>query len=493
MTSATTFAKPKAIVIDRELDSRLDLLAKSVNADGQRIVIWNALPWMRSGIVRVPNGVTIPTSLKDLTTGKVVEVDIENGSFLASDIPANGYKTFVPSEGHVADLSADMSTTFETPFYKVTFDLRRGGMASLIEKSTGRELADKSSPYALGQFLHERFSQNEVNRWLTSYPRFRGGWADDDFGKSGMPGPDKSPYAAITPDNWSISVQHGSVADIATLTAGDAKDLAKAYTLTFTFPHHAPLVDVEWRVTDKTPNKIPEGGWLCFPLAIDKPHFTLGRPGGPIDPATDIIKGGNRYLYAMSTGVTIADANNVGTSVCPIDSPDVSLDHPGLWNYSMDYIPKKPAVFVNLYNNMWNTNFPLWIDGSWTERVRLWPTTDLVVPSWEARLPLLAAVADGPAGKLPTTQAGLNVSRPGVLVTAFGADPDGVNKGTLLRVWDQSGVTGDITVTLPGGLKAETATPVDLRGEKTGDPIRIQDGKLIFNLHAYAPASFALQ
>lgn len=158
----------------------------------------------------------------------------------------------------------------------------------------------------------------------------------------------------------------------------------------------------------------------------------------------------------------------------------------------MDFEPRKPIVFVNVYNNMWNTNYPLWVDGSWSERVRLWPTMDLVVPSWEARVPLLAAGADGPAGKLPATQAGLEISRPGVLVTAFGADPDGVNKGTLLRVWDQSGVTGDVAATLPPGLKASLATPVTLRGENAGAPIRIRDDKLGFNLHAYAPASFIL-
>ena len=158
----------------------------------------------------------------------------------------------------------------------------------------------------MGQFLHERFSQNEVGGFLNTYPRFRGSWAEEDFGKPGMPGPEQSPYAAITPDHWSISIRHGEVADVAVLTAGDTKQLAKAYTMTFTFPRHAALVDVEWSVIDKTLDKIPEGGWLCFPLAIDHPKFTLGRLGGPIDPATDIIPGGNRSLYAVTTGATIA-------------------------------------------------------------------------------------------------------------------------------------------------------------------------------------------
>ena len=176
----------------------------------------------------------------------------------------------------------------------------------------------------------------------------------------------------------------------------------------------------------------------------------------------------------------------------------MSLGEPGLWRYSQTFQPQKPTVFVNLYNNEWNTNFPEWQDGSWSSRVRIWPTQgedlgkNLTVPAWEARLPLLAAAADGPGGSLPAVQSGLSVSRPGVLVTAFGADPDGVNKGTLLRVWDQSGASGELVVNLPAGFQAASATAVDLRGEKTGSPIPIKDGRLIFDLHAYSPASFIL-
>jgi hypothetical protein len=78
------------------------------------------------------------------------------------------------------------------------------------------------------------------------------------------------------------------------------------------------------------------------------------------------------------------------------------------------------------------------------------------------------------------------------MVTAFGEDPDG-GPGTLLRLWEQGGVGGTLTVTLPAGLKAAKAQPVSLRGEKTGQPIPITDGKLTFSLPAYAPASFILQ
>ena len=242
-------------------------------------------------------------------------------------------------------------------------------------------------------------------------------------------------------------------------------------------------------MTGKTPDPLPEGGWLCFPLAAAEPRFLLGRLGGPIDPTREIVTGANKHYFCLSTGLTITGKDGSGSGLCPIDSPCVSLDQPGLWKFALDYRPQKPTVFVNLYNNQWNTNFPEWQDGSWSSRVRLWPTPELTRPAWEARLPLLAARADAPAGKLPPTQTGLSVSRPGVLVTAFGQNPDG--PGILLRVWDQSGTTGELLVTLPGTF--QIATPVDLRGEKTGPPAKIPVGRLTFELRAYAPASFVLE
>ena len=116
-------------------------------------------------------------------------------------------------------------------------------------------------------------------------------------------------------------------------------------------------------------------------------------------------------------------------------------------------------------------------------------------PSWELRQGVQAAFADGKAGTLPTTQAGVSLSRKGTRVTAFCPNPDAENgvAGTLLRLWEQAGVDGEITVTLPAGSKAAQAQPVNLRGEKAGNAVKIEGGKFSFKLGHYAPASFILE
>ncbi|WP_160290233.1 hypothetical protein [Flavihumibacter solisilvae] len=464
-------------IITKELNTNLNLLATSVEKKGKRIVVYNPLPWVRSGIIENP---------------------WEKGNyFYARNVAASGYSSYSSDELNEDAVTSDEKSTFNTSFFEVVFDLRKGGITSLIERSTGRELVDLSSKYIVGQFLHERFSSNEVDKWFNQYSRIKDGWGLNDLGKPGMPNAVNVPYVAFTPDAWKINVVHSAVADVALLTALSTGGYARGYTLKFTFPRHAAYVDVEWSVDSKTADKQAEGGWLCFPFKVEKPKFTVGRLGGDIDPATDIVPGTNRHLMATTTGVSITQADHSGVAIVSTDAPLVSLGEPGLWKYSMDYIPTTPAVFVNLYNNMWNTNFPLWQDGSWSEKVRLWPVdqqsqevANLAKYGWEARLPLLTGIADGLPGDLPANTSGISVSGSVVLVTAYGENPDG--DGTVLRLWEQAGVSGTCTVKLGNSSKVKSVHPIDLRGNKKGKKIIVRNGVFDFYLGKYSPASFLL-
>jgi hypothetical protein len=228
-----------------------------------------------------------------------------------------------------------------------------------------------------------------------------------------------------------------------------------------------------------------------------KPQFRLGRLGGIADPARDFVRGSNHDLQGINTGVTISDTEGHGVGLCPLDSPLVSLDRPGLLRYSPDFVPSRPVVFVNLFNNQWTTNFRLWNEGTWTARVRLWAfdrfdaRSSLITPSLEARYPLLAAATDGKAGTLPAVQKGLELSARGTLVTAFGPNPDGA--GTVLRLWEYAGVQGPCEVRLPAGLDVKEVQPVNLRGEPLGPPLSVEEGVFTTNLTAFAPASFIIR
>ena len=100
-----------------------------------------------------------------------------------------------------------------------------------------------------------------------------------------------------------------------------------------------------------------------------------------------------------------------GVGVASADLPLWSLGKPGLWRYEPAYVPEKPELFANLYNNMWNVNYPLWIGGSWQASLRVWPVAARLAeeqahftPTWEMRQGAVASFADGKAVTLPPQQ-----------------------------------------------------------------------------------------
>ncbi|MCX6225403.1 MAG: hypothetical protein NTV01_11760, partial [Bacteroidia bacterium] len=498
----------KAMKISREgISERMNGLAKSINTNGPRIVIFNPLPWKRSGIVTVDNlsGAPVTSAVKDLETGNTLPVEQsgQSFSFRATEIPAGGYRTYVPVAGTPAMTASLEGESIETRYFRVKFDIKRGGIASLVSLADGRELA-ATNTHALGQFMHERFSKKEVDGFMNAYCQVYYDWYGFPYYDFNKPRLDSTlPYAMISPEGWSLQITRKATGDRASLNTNNTWGLAESYTLNFFFPNEQPYVEITWCVTGKTPELIPEGGWLCFPLAIDNPAFRVSHVSAPFSPENELVAGSNHQLFSTDYGISVRNgATGNGMGVASSDLPLWSLGEPGLWKYTKDYVPRKAELFANLYNNQWNTNYPLWIDGSWSASVRLWPIATgaseeeaLFTPGWELRQDFLTGYANGTAGSLPVKATGISLSRKGIRITAFCPNPDADQgiPGTLVRVWEQSGQSGEVVLTLPAGFKATKAQPVSLRGEKAGKLLRIRDGQLKFELKAYAPVSFVIE
>jgi len=264
----------------------------------------------------------------------------------------------------------------------------------------------------------------------------------------------------------------------------------------FTLYENKPAVEVIWSINGKPADAWPEGGWISFPFNIENAKFKLGRLGAVVDPSKDFVKGTNLDYGFINTGVGVLDKNNQGFGVTSPDVPGVSLDRPGLWKYSTDFVPQKGNVFFNLYNNQWSTNFTEWVEGSWTAKFYIWGIdnyTDgnsIVIPSEEIRNPLMVSYTGGAAGDQAASSKGISVSEKGVLVTFFGKNRDG--EGDLIRLWEQNGKTNSCTISLPDGNKYTSAQPCNLRGEKMGKAISINNNSFRVNLNANQPASFIL-
>lgn len=454
------------------MQANLNALAQAAGK-GPRIVVFNPLPWQRDGVV-----------------GSGAD------EFVARGVPPLGYKTYpvdaLPkSKG---ELRADAKNgTLENDAFKVTLDPARGTIRSLLDKRSGRELIDSAAPQGFGQYLYERFDQDQVFAYCDAYNR-PGRKRHQDFDKPGLPPASSVPYRAASPSGFKGRVEiMGALAAI--VMEAPAAGGLPAVTTRVTLAPGQDYVDLAITIHDKPADPWPEAGWLCLPFKVASPRFRLGRLGSIVDPARDLIPGSNRDIFSINTAMTLTDAQGRGAAVCPIDHPLVSLERPGCWRYTPDFTPTKPYVYVNLFNNQWDTNFRLWNSGTWTSRVRIWSVdradADFVSPALEARYPLLAVDTDGGSGKLPATAAGLTLSRKGVLVGAFGPNPDG--KGTLLRLWELTGQGGKLQVSLPTGSRFAKAQPCDLRGGAQGTPIAIRKAAFDLTLEPFAPCSVILE
>jgi len=500
------YARAAHAIVEPAIAERMQSLARAVKADGKRIVVFNPLPWQRDDMVVLSGGQDFPKgtiTLRDVAAKRDIpaECDGKTVRFQAVELPPLGCRAYslartpaprVPGSNEVKADTA--SGILENRFLRVKLDASRGVITSIIDKSSGRELVGTHAKYGFGQYLYERFSDDNIKSYLAKYGTLDP-WV---ICKSHLPPASQVPYAAASPNGFALTAKTDAFSATIVMRAAAGAGTPHAVSLQVTLYRGQPVVDLEWTIKDKNADSWPEAGWLCLPINAADPQFRLARLGGIVNPATDIVRKANIDLFSLNGGMTVRGKDGNGIGICPADSPLVSLGYPGLLQYNSEWAPREPVVFVNLFNNIWGCNYQQWIEGAWSSRVRIWPASgesnekNLITPSWETRVCSLAAITDGPAGTLPVEQTGITLSRKGVIITAFGADTDG-NPGTLLRVWEQAGVSGMLTVSLPQEMRVSKATPVNLRGEKTGEPIRINSGMFTFSISAYAPASFMLE
>lgn len=491
-------------------DEALATLADSVQQPGGRIVVFNPLPWTRDGEVTL-NGFHLPhgASLKPAEGGPALPYVVEGPTiedpnrtrrFVARDIPPLGYRTFVVANDPPAPvaLAADAAAgTIESPYFKATLDAKRGRIVSLVDKRSGRELVDPQAPQGFGQYLYERFGRKDLHDWTAA--SLYGQYGAHKMIFSAYDIPADSVYTSALPEQLRLSVRQTAIDVSAVMTGtipGPGEPQRVSIRLTLSGLQPVADLEVSWK---KQPDSWPEAGWICLPFQMANPRFRLGKAGADLDPITDcVVSNSNFHNSWVHTGGAVYDGQTgAGVGLCPLDTPHVSLGMPGEYQFAARYEPTKPYVYLNLYNNHWRTNFRAYIgEGQrMSARVRLWAfdhfdsESALFTPAMEARVPLVAARSLARPGRLPTTQAGVQLSRKGIAVTAFGPNPDG--SGTVLRLWEQGGRSGEVTVTLP--LVFKTATPVDLRGERKGPSQDVADGRLVVPLAAYAPASFRLE
>ncbi len=222
---------------------------------------------------------------------------------------------------------------------------------AVIHLKVGNQLyADRE--HRLGCPLYEQFSDAEYKRFYGQYNRLDVLWAQEDYTKIGMQNAGNEyemfyPKAQLYKTEKEIIVRY-TFSEKAFLCDGCPK------TMDLKLWVSDGKLEFDYAWFDKPANRITEALWIKFhPIAA---HKRISKLGVPIDPC-HVVNKGNRRLHATDFGV-IYDR-------LTIESRDAALVAPGkpsLLDFVQDLPTDDEAVFFNLYNNVWATNFPMWYD-----------------------------------------------------------------------------------------------------------------------------------
>jgi hypothetical protein len=392
----------------------------------------------------------------------------------------------------LAGSSVSEKTTIATEHFALTVDPKTNEI-SLLDLKHGREVFRQG--YIPGFFYHRADAETcdkFLNDYCISFPA--GGLSE--FTKRGLPRDE--PERRMKFDKIKrVEMIQSVVQDSKQIRIEFEPDEEFSLTAAMNIELYEKRPEVRFAFTGtKIADSWPEAGYFHFPLAIENPQFRLGRLGGIVDPAVEIVRGSNRHFQWLRTGVAVFGEDGYGIGICPLDSPLVSLDKPGGWLFSKDFVPKRPDVWFNLFNNQWNTNFRLWNEGDLHASFILWTfdrydnERSLITPSLEAfALNFQPVYAQTPSESVQ----GIRIDRKGIYVTAFGKDPD--SGALMLRMWEMAGQGADappVTVQLPATLSVESVLPCDLRGRPIGEAIPVVDGKFKIEVKPYTPVSLLL-
>jgi len=239
--------------------------------------------------------------------------------------------------------------------YRFTVDLAKGCLADL-------KINNEAVFTQFGKIVTETFSAADIGLFQKEYLRITPEWAIWDFGKVGLP----QSIQKQTADGFAARVVYGETDEawIIELTNkhpaaiyGGAKHLQNIYILS----KHQPKIELITRIAGKRGDRVPHAVWADFTGEFRQ--LKLQKLGEIIDPH-DVVPGGGRNLHAVDGPVRINGKWRLST-------PDAPLIAPGkrnLGRFTGEGAEISQGIHVNLYNNLWGTNFPMWFDDDMSYR-----------------------------------------------------------------------------------------------------------------------------
>ena len=234
-------------------------------------------------------------------------------------------------------------------------------------KLGGRMIADAEHP--LCSFVYEQFSENEYERFFKRYNRcVRNGvapqkWMVEDFTKIGMSsGVDQ--YHRYRPTLSNVAFDGNTVAVNCSMPteACERFGCPREIQYVLTFEGNRINLDFAWFGKDK--NRMAEAMWLILSPIVKEPlSWKIEKLGQLISPFNHVARGG---VQDYTSGIV----KNEDIQMSFPNGGLVTFGKPDLLEFDDTKITGD-CLSVNLYNNIWGTNFPMWYGENGRTRIRI--------------------------------------------------------------------------------------------------------------------------
>jgi len=259
----------------------------------------------------------------------------------------------------------DASKPVETDHFTIGLDPATGAVVRLRSKQSKREWSSAEHP--LASFSYQTLSKADYDQFLASYITVQTDWAPKDFGK---PNIEKFGAQSRIRTTKLIDCLAGEDQDgyriLAHLRIEDAGGVASNVTawpadlyLELVLPKSQPLIHLNLKWFGKRANRLPEAMWLTFnPIAGQSENWMLSKVDGQVRP-TDVVRGGNRHMHALSTGLSYQDDHGKFT-IETLDAALVVLGEKSPIYFSNSQPDLSKGIHFSLFNNGWGTNYVQW-------------------------------------------------------------------------------------------------------------------------------------
>ena len=412
---------------------------------GDSIVVFNPLAWARTGGVQAKVHLAAPGTeprIADLSVkGHLVVptvvsrepgTDVAEISFLASDVPALGYKVFhLTSVAHGTTATPAPHAPKQEPAGKeLILQSEKDGLAVRVSTESGciTSIRDEKSKF---EYLAPNACGNQLQAFADN-PKDYDAWNID-------PGTlDVAPYTFPKADSVELAGDRIHPAVRVTRTWQKSKFVQ-------TISLHADQVDIDNEIDWHESHVLLKA---AFPLSVSSDHATYEIPYGSIERTTKRTNSWEKAQFEVPA-MRWADLGDGAHGLSVINNSKYGYDAAGnVLRLTLLRSPKWPDPDADMGHH--HFNFALYPHaGTWQQALT-------VRHGWEYNYPLTAVVTTAHPGSLPASHSFASVSPDNVVLTAVKKAED--TNSLIFRAYEWAGNASTVDFHVPPGATAATVT-----------------------------------